>query len=88
MLFWNGFTGPDGRTMLALVRRFNEENPDVQVTMQRMAWATYYNKLFVGLGGRAPEISVLQSDAFARFRGPMKEVGLRCSSELLRRCIV
>lgn len=66
--YWNGFTGPDGRTMLALVRRFNEENPDVRVTMQRMAWNTYYNKLFVaGLGGRAPEVYVLQTDAFERF---------------------
>ena len=45
--FWNGFTGPDGRTMLALVKRFNRENPDVHVVMQRMEWGTYYNKLFV-----------------------------------------
>ncbi len=66
--YWNGFTGPDGRTMLQMVRRFNEENPDVRVTMQRMAWNTYYNKLFVaGLGGRAPEVFVLQTDAFVRF---------------------
>ncbi|MCC5833860.1 MAG: ABC transporter substrate-binding protein [Opitutales bacterium] len=67
--FWNGFTGPDGRTMLAMVRKFNEENPDVRVVMQRMAWNTYYNKLFVaGLGGRAPELFVLQTDAFTRFQ--------------------
>jgi multiple sugar transport system substrate-binding protein len=68
--FWNGFTGPDGRTMLALVRRFNEENPDVRVLMQRMDWATYYNKLFVaGLGGRAPEVFVIHTDTLNRFRG-------------------
>lgn len=67
--FWNGFTGPDGRTMLAMVRKFNEENPDVRIVMQRMAWNTYYNKLFVaGLGGRAPEMFVLQTDAFTRFQ--------------------
>lgn len=66
--FWNGFTGPDGRTMLALVRRFNEENSDVRVIMQRMPWDTYYNKLFVaGLGDRAPEVFVLQTNAFERF---------------------
>ncbi|MFY8052261.1 MAG: ABC transporter substrate-binding protein, partial [Armatimonadaceae bacterium] len=52
--FWNGFTGPDGRTMLGLVRKFNAENPDIHVVMQRMDWGTFYNKLFVaGLGGRA-----------------------------------
>ncbi len=66
--FWNGFTGPDGRTMLAIVKRFNDANPDVHVTMQRMEWGTYYNKLFVaGLGGRAPEVFVIQTDSLARF---------------------
>ncbi len=65
--FWNGFTGPDGRTMLALVQRFNDENPDVHVTMQRMDWGTYYNKLFVaGMGGRAPEVFVSHDYALGR----------------------
>src|SRR5438270_14041245 len=68
--FWNGFTGPDGRTMLGIVKRFNEANSDVHVTMQRMEWGTYYNKLFVaGLGGRAPEVFVIQTDSLARFTG-------------------
>ena len=66
--YWNGFTGPDGRTMLRIVQRFNAANPDVQVVMQRMDWATYYNKLFVaGLGGRAPELFVLQTHSVPRF---------------------
>jgi multiple sugar transport system substrate-binding protein len=66
--FWNGFTGPDGRTMLRLVQRFNRENPDVHVIMQRMEWGTYYNKLFVaGLGGRGPEVFVAHTDSLARF---------------------
>ncbi len=67
--FWNGFTGPDGRTMLGIVKRFNQQNPDVHVVMQRMEWATMYNKLFVaGLGGRAPEVFVIHTDTLARFR--------------------
>ncbi len=66
--FWNGFTGPDGRTMLRMVRRFNRENPDVRVLMQRMDWATYHNKLFVaGLGGRAPEVFILYPSMLPRF---------------------
>src|SRR3954471_969711 len=66
--FWNGFTGPDGRTMLAIVKRFNEANPDVHVTMQRMEWGNYYNKLFVaGMGGRAPHVFVIHTDTLARF---------------------
>src|SRR5271170_2863571 len=61
--FWNGFTGPDGRTMLAIIKRFNQQNPDIHVVMQRMEWATMYNKLFVaGLGGRAPEVFVIHTD--------------------------
>src|SRR5947207_14010623 len=66
--FWNGFTGPDGRTMLRLVKRFNRQNPDVHVLMQRMDWSTYYNKLFVaGLGHRAPELFVIHTRAMVRF---------------------
>src|SRR5687767_10795549 len=66
--FWNGFTGPDGRTMLALVKRFNEQNADVHVVMQRMEWGTYYNKLFVSnLGGRAPQVFVVHTDNLTRF---------------------
>lgn len=66
--FWNGFTGPDGRTMLAMVKRFNRQNPDVHVVMQRMEWGTYYNKLFVSnLGGRAPHVFVVHSDNLTRF---------------------
>ena len=66
--FWNGFTGPDGRTMLGLVKRFNQQNPDVHVVMQRMEWGTYYNKLFVShLGGRAPQVFVIHSDGVTRF---------------------
>lgn len=68
--FWNGFTGPDGRTMLRLVQQFNRENPGVRVLMQRMDWGTYYNKLFVaGLGGRAPEVFVVHTDSLRRFVG-------------------
>jgi multiple sugar transport system substrate-binding protein len=67
--FWNGFTGPDGRTMLKLVKRFNQDNPDVHVIMQRMEWATYYNKLFVaGLGGRSPDVFVIHTDSLPRFQ--------------------
>jgi multiple sugar transport system substrate-binding protein len=67
--FWHGFTGKDGEVMLELVRRFKRENPDVDVTVQRMPWGTYYNKLFVaGLAGRAPEVFVCHSGAITRLR--------------------
>ncbi len=65
--FWNGFTGPDGRVMLEMIRNFNRENPDVQVSMQRIAWGTYYNKLMVSaIDGRGPNVFVLQAQLLPR----------------------
>lgn len=65
--FWNGFTGPDGQVMLGIIRRFNEANPDVEVSMQRIDWTTYYNKLLVAaLDGRGPEVFVIQSQWMTR----------------------
>jgi multiple sugar transport system substrate-binding protein len=60
--FWNGFTGPDGKTMEALVRKFQEANPDVRVRMQIIPWGTYYDKLTLSLAfGGAPELFVLHA---------------------------
>lgn len=65
--FWNGFTGPDGRVMLEMIREFNQENPDVNVTMQRIPWALYYNKVMVsGLDDRGPEVFVVHASALIR----------------------
>lgn len=66
--FWNGFTGPDGRTILKIIRKFNEMHDDVQVTMQRMEWGTYYNKLFVAsMSRRGPEVFVVHTENIERF---------------------
>src|SRR5262245_40702988 len=40
--FWNGFTGPDGKTMEALVARFGRVHPEIEVRMQIIPWGTYY----------------------------------------------
>lgn len=65
--FWNGFTGPDGRAMLRLVQAFNEQTGDLQVSMQRIDWNIYYNKLLVaGLDGRAPDIFVSHASVMMR----------------------
>ena len=66
--FWNGFTGPDGIVMLGIIDRFNEANPDVHVTMQRIPWGTYYNKLTVaGSDGRGPAAFVIHADGLLRY---------------------
>lgn len=65
--YWNGFTGPDGRVMLGIVREFNEANPDAHVTMQRMEWGTYYNKILVAnADGRGPEVFVVTASYLPR----------------------
>ncbi|NBT24532.1 extracellular solute-binding protein [bacterium] len=66
--FWTGFTGPDGERMVDLIREFHRQNPDVEVSLQRIDWGVYYNKLFVaGLGGRSPEVFVLHAGMMPRF---------------------
>lgn len=53
--------------MLELVREFNRANPDVRVSMQRIPWATYYNKVMVSaLYGRGPHVFVMQSGMMPR----------------------
>lgn len=66
--YWNGFTGPDGKTMAALVRQFQDANPDVRVTMQIIPWSTYYNKLTLSLAfGGAPDVFIVQGARFPEF---------------------
>ena len=67
LTFWNGFTGPDGRRMLEIIRDFNREHPDIQVSMQRMDWATYYNKLMVSaMDSRGPQLFVVHASTLPR----------------------
>ncbi len=66
--FWNGFTGPDGKTMEALVKRFQAANPDVAVKMQIIPWGTYYDKLTLSLAyGGAPDVFVTHAARLPEF---------------------
>ncbi|HVK02208.1 MAG TPA: ABC transporter substrate-binding protein [Armatimonadaceae bacterium] len=66
--FWNGFTGPDGKTMEKLVRRFREENPDLDVRMQIIPWGTYYDKLTLAFAfGGAPHVCVVHAARLPEF---------------------
>jgi multiple sugar transport system substrate-binding protein len=66
--FWNGFTGPDGKTMEKLVRQFQEENPDIRVRMQIIPWGTYYDKVTLSLAyGGAPELFVVHAARLPEF---------------------
>jgi multiple sugar transport system substrate-binding protein len=66
--FWNGFTGPDGKTMEAIVHQFMDENPNVRVRMQIIPWGTYYDKVTLALAyGGAPEVFILHATRMPEF---------------------
>jgi multiple sugar transport system substrate-binding protein len=66
--FWNGFTGPDGKTMEKMVRRFEHDNPSIRVRMQIIPWAQYYDKLTLGLAfKRAPDLFICHANRLQEF---------------------
>lgn len=66
--YWNGFTGPDGKTMEAMVEKFQKDNPDIRVKMQLIPWGTYYNKLTLALAyGGAPDVFICQAHRMPEF---------------------
>lgn len=66
--FWNGFTGPDGKTMEKIVTQFNAEHKDIQVRMQIIPWSTYYDKVTLGLAyGGAPDVFILHTDRLPEY---------------------
>lgn len=66
--FWNGFSGPDGATMDQIVRQFNKEHPQIRVRVQVIPWASYYDKVTLGLAfGGAPDVFVLHAPRIAEY---------------------
>ncbi len=66
--YWNGFTGPDGKTMEAMVRQFERDNPDVHVKMQLIPWAQYYEKLTLGIAFKqAPDLFICHANRLPEF---------------------
>ncbi|MDQ3813599.1 MAG: ABC transporter substrate-binding protein, partial [Armatimonadota bacterium] len=66
--FWNGFTGPDGKTMEKMVKRFQADNRDIRVRMQIIPWGTYYDKLTLSLAyGGAPEVFIMHAARLPEF---------------------
>ncbi|CAN5698977.1 ABC transporter substrate-binding protein [soil metagenome] len=66
--FWNGFSGPDGKTMEKIVDGFNATHKDVQVKMQIIPWGTYYDKVTLGLAfGGAPDIFIIHANRIPEY---------------------
>src|SRR5438552_17334175 len=76
--FWNGFTGPDGKTMEKMVHRFKERNRQIDVRMQIIPWGTYYDKLTLSLAyGGAPDLFVVHAARLPEFAsfGTLRPLG-------------
>jgi multiple sugar transport system substrate-binding protein len=57
--FWTLFDGGDGDNMQALVDKFNQEHPNIQVKNTKLVWAEYYTKLITAVGaGNGPDIGI------------------------------
>ena len=68
LIYWNGLTGSDGVTMVEMVQQFAEENPEVSVRIEMMAWATYFDKLVTSLvAGNPPDLFLLHHQEIPQF---------------------
>lgn len=59
VLMWTSFTqGPRAEYMEAMAARFEDENPDVSITIETFAWPEFYTKWTTGLAsGQVPDLS-------------------------------
>jgi len=76
--FWNGLTGSDGVTMNEMLTQFAEENPDVSVTVEIIAWATLYQKLQTAfVAGTQPDVFLLHASEVPQYGsyGVLRDMG-------------
>lgn len=68
LTYWNGFTGPDGPTVTALVNQFNKSHPDITIKMSIMPWDVFYQKLLPSFaGGNAPDIVAMDTQQLPQY---------------------
>jgi ABC-type glycerol-3-phosphate transport system substrate-binding protein len=76
--FWNGLTGSDGVTLNEMLASFAEENPDVSVTVEMIAWATLYQKLQTAfVAGTQPDVILLHAAEIPQYAsyGVLRDLG-------------
>ena len=61
--FWNGFTGGDGPFMEHLVKEFSAQQKNIDVTMNTVDWAVYYQKVPAAVqSGKGPDLGIMHID--------------------------
>jgi multiple sugar transport system substrate-binding protein len=60
LAFWNGFTAADGDYMRRMVEEFSSQNKKINVSMNAVEWADYYQKVPSAVqAGKGPDVGVL-----------------------------
>jgi ABC-type glycerol-3-phosphate transport system substrate-binding protein len=68
LTYWNGFTGPDGPTVTALVNQFNKTHPNITIKMSIMPWDVFYQKLLPAFAsGNAPDIVAMDTQQLPQY---------------------
>ncbi|MHB8731113.1 MAG: ABC transporter substrate-binding protein [bacterium] len=68
LVFWGGWTGPDGDVMHQMVDRFNKEHPDIRVTLTTLQWTPLFDKLLTSVrAGQPPDLMAMHSQDIAQF---------------------
>jgi len=65
---WDGLTGSDGATFQEMLRQYVQENPDVSITDEEIAWGSLYPKLTSAfVAGTPPDMFVLHVAEIPQF---------------------
>ncbi len=76
--FWNGLTGSDGVTLNEMLAKFAEENPEISVTVEMIAWNTLYQKLQTAfVAGTYPDVFLLHASEVPQYAsyGVLRDLG-------------
>jgi multiple sugar transport system substrate-binding protein len=66
--FWNGFTGPDGPALQAVVDEFNDSQDRITVETNIMPWDTLYQKVLTAAAGNdGPDIVAMSASRMPQF---------------------
>ncbi|MCW2833739.1 MAG: transporter substrate-binding protein [Nocardioides sp.] len=64
--YWNGFTGGDGPTMLAMTKEFADAQKNIDIKNTTIQWADFYQKLpAAAQAGKGPAVGVMHLDQVA-----------------------
>jgi multiple sugar transport system substrate-binding protein len=84
---WTFFSGGEGFLVTELIKRFNAENPDIEVIEQIVEWGQLYNKLTTAIAaGDPPDVSVMHLALLPDFasRGALTALDKYISKETLQ----